>query len=303
MQGNDVQAMQQTKRLFGVVLAVIGFTLFSACGGGGAVDSTPAAVQKPQVPPSSAAAADDDAAQVREMADSANNPVPGSLLEQQMIADGHTTATCLDYALTLLEMLKRDQRFTGQARQVNVALNLGWNADGTVRGGFDVHALVELLQDDSRWTLIDPTFGLVPTDTQGGALSAVELSHLTRAHDWAGIQFRYLTAAGDAYAQGYYLDYPLLFVNVATATGMQKLVDPMLSADDLGYFYSLVGTVVSQHGLYVAHCAAGADSDSTFGVQLPCSVQGFSTAQFADAGQNEAGIYTPRRFVFSNPQP
>lgn len=294
--------MQQVTRLFGVAIAVIGFTLLSGCGAGGA-ESTPAAVEKPEVQSSSTAVAEDAAAQVREMADSKNNPVPGSLLEQQMIADGHTAASCQDYALALLEMLKRDQRFTGEARQVNVALNLGWNADGTVGGGFDVHALVEVLQDDGRWTLIDPTFGLVPTDTLGGALTAIELSHLTRAHVWTGIRFRYLTAAGDAYAQGYYLDYPVLFVNVATATGMQKLIDPMLSADDLGYFYSFVGPVVSQHGLYVAHCAAGADSDNTFGVQLPCSAQGFSTAQFADAGQNEAGIYTLRRFVFTSAPP
>lgn len=294
--------MQQAGRLLGGALAVISFTLLCACGGGGAAGSTSATAEKPQLPPTSAAIVEDDAAQVRQMADSANNPVPGSLLEQQMIALGHTSASCQDYALTLLGMLRQDLRFTGQARQVNVALNLGWNADGTVRGGFDVHALVEVLQDDGRWTLIDPTFGLVPTDTQGRALTAVELSHLARGHDWAGIQFRYLTDAADAYAQDYYIDYPLLFVNVAINIDMQQLVDPMVNADDLGYFYSLVGTVVSQPGLYVAHCAAGADYDSTFGVQLPCSTQGFSSAEFAAAGQNEGGIYTLRRFVFSGAQ-
>lgn len=285
------------------LLLVAAVLLVSGCGGGGSTapavsDSAPTPPAAPPPGPTANELVEQYAAEVRQMADINNTPIPGSLLEQQMLADGNPTATCVDFALTVLAMLQQDSRFSGQARRVSVALNLDWDADGSVRAGFDVHTLLEVLQDGGRWTLVDPTFGFVPTDNAGNALTAVELSHLARAHDWTGMSFRYLTPAGDAYAQSYYVDYPLLFVNVATNNSMQVLVDPMLSADDLGYFYSLVGYLVSQPGIYVAHCAPGADADSTFGVELPCSSQGFSTAHYAEAGQDQFGIYQLQRFVF-----
>jgi hypothetical protein len=75
--------------------------------------------------------------------------------------------------------------------------------------------LVELLNlDTGDWILLDPTFSLSAKQSDGEWASAEDVSQATLAFDWQAISYVFLSAAGDSYARDYYLDYPLLYVNV-----------------------------------------------------------------------------------------
>jgi hypothetical protein len=142
---------------------------------------------------------------VRTMAPSDNRPFGWTALARQTASQSQYDAFCTDYAATLLHVLGEMNIQTAARR-----LDLSFNA--TL---FNAHTLVELLNlDTGDWILLDPTFSLSAKRSDGAWASAEDVSQATRAFDWQAISYVFLSAAGDAYARGYYLDYPLLYVNV-----------------------------------------------------------------------------------------
>jgi hypothetical protein len=143
--------------------------------------------------------------QVRGMADFGNLTTEGTLLHELAASHGRLQALCTDYAETLLQLLR--EYGIGPARYLNVGFNSNY---------YDMHTLVELYNPEQQiWMLLDPTFSLAPQLAADGQWATAEdISVASRAHDWGAIAYNFLGALDDSVAQNYYLDYPLLFLNV-----------------------------------------------------------------------------------------
>ena len=115
------------------------------------------------------------------------------------------SAVCTDYSSTLLRVLA-EMNLDLPARRLDVAFDTNT---------FDVHTLVELQNPETGvWMLLDPTFDLTVTRADGSPATAEDMSQATLTSDWSAVTYVFLGAAGDAYARQYYVDYPLLFLNV-----------------------------------------------------------------------------------------
>jgi hypothetical protein len=114
-------------------------------------------------------------------------------------------ALCSDYAALLLQVLV-EMNVGLPARRLDVSFN-GTNNDA--------HTLVELQDPTSlRWVILDPTFDLAARNPDGSWAAAEDISLAASTGNWTTISYVYAGPEGDAHARGYYLDYPLLFVNV-----------------------------------------------------------------------------------------
>jgi hypothetical protein len=264
----------------------------AACGGAGAPDNV--------VPVTNATDAVDTvipyAAQVRAMADDAELPAPGSSLEAQAHSMGRTHANCVDFALTLLALLKQEHPEI-QAREVAAALIPDSH-------GYDAHTLIEVYESGA-WRLIDPLFGVVPHNTDGTVATAQDMQTAVRAKAWNAITYQFITPRGSDYVQHNYIDWPLYFVNrfsldtgaLITPVGAP---DPTVLAD---YFEPLNGPLV--YGAYTVQCPKGAPDISVTRDGVPatwaCDAAYSITAIMVESTLiTSAGllIYTPRRFVF-----
>jgi hypothetical protein len=160
-------------------------------------------------PPSAAAsiqAAIGAVGQVRSSADFTNQPGPTGLLRAIIRSENRDFAICDDYATALVQTLS----------EMNVGIP--YRTAGTCfnPNGFDCHTYVEIYDaTQSSWVILDPTFGLIPRQVANGMLlPSTELATATRALNFSAIQFSYATSLGSAYARAYYLDYPLLFMQL-----------------------------------------------------------------------------------------
>src|SRR6185295_5859772 len=89
-------------------------------------------------------------------------------------------------------------------------LEIAFNANG-----FDTHTLVEMLDPSSnRWLMLDPTFDLTVKTVNGAWATAEDISAATQALQWSSVSYLFLGNRNDAYVRAYYLDYPLLYLNV-----------------------------------------------------------------------------------------
>jgi hypothetical protein len=191
--------------------------------------------------------------QVRQMADTDNQPYDATPLAAQTSAAAVAVADCGIFSATLQKELA-DANVLLQSRSLATCFNTN---------SYDCHALVEVLDDDTgRWVTIDPTFGLYALNSQGQAATAKEISDAARAQAFAQLSFTYLTPAQDAYAHAYYIDYPLLFIDIYQPGSSTKLLEaPPGSLEP--YFDSLGPSVQgAASGYYAIQCAAGAASAS-----------------------------------------
>jgi hypothetical protein len=237
-------------------------------------------------------------AQVRGMADGDNQPLDGSALAGAAASEGEAVADCGAFTTALLAELA-DANVPLQARDLSICFNTNT---------YDCHELVEVLDTDSqRWLTIDPTFGLYALNAQGEPATAAEVSAAARALAFHQLSFTYLTAAGDAYAHAYYIDYPLLFLNVYQPGSTQDLVQAPPAS--LQPYFDLVGTAVNGtvSGYYAAECGSGyssADADWDGTTQsYPCN-NGFSPIVWAisvsviPGDLSATAIWQTHRFVF-----
>jgi hypothetical protein len=145
------------------------------------------------------------------MAPLSGSPLQGSPqiaaeLSDVLSGEAKTAPVCTDYALELQSVLA--QMNIGSSVQIlNVALN---------PNGYDGHTLVEMQNDDTgRWMMLDPTFDLsVKRASDGEWATADEMSIATVAGRWSDMSYEFTSTSGDKWVRQYYLDYPLLFVDV-----------------------------------------------------------------------------------------
>ncbi len=231
---------------------------------------------------------------VRQMALTDNRPFSWTLLAQTA---SRLTAHCTDFASALLAVLA-EMNLQLPAKFLGIALN---------PNSYDAHTLVEMF-DPARqnWLLLDPTFDLTVRRTSDGNFATAEdMSAATRALLWSDVSYEFLGARGDEYARGYYLDYPLLFVNIYHAG---QVATNGQGGTVLPYMVSLPAPVLSAPGLYATGCAGGLRTNlSVDGVNtsIDCSgVDGFSYVFAATSIEPTAEtspltmIYRPMRFVF-----
>ena len=202
-------------------------------------------------------------------------------------------ANCVDYALTLLHVLQQ-MNSQLQARRLDVALNL------------DGHTLVEMLDSvTQRWILLDPTFDLTVSRTVDDVLATAEdMSAATRSEHWSDITYQFLGPLDDYYVRNYYLDYPLLFVDLYRA-GDQQVNG---QGGPVALYMETVSLPASTTQVYVVGCLANQTAELLIdGVvtTVDCSgVDGmsaaFNAATVAATAQTSASVtlYRPRRFLF-----
>jgi hypothetical protein len=232
---------------------------------------------------------------VRAMADDINQPYRPSPLITAVVAEGDIAADCTAYTTTLLGQLA-DAAIPLHARGLGICFNTNQ---------YDCHELVEIFDPDTqRWIMLDPTFGLYTLNASGQPATAAELSAAARAQAFGTLGFVYLTPAGDALARAYYLDYPLLFLNVYQ-TGTQSTVQPAPPLQP--YFAPPVPAANGAASSYALGCAAGATSatasinsaDATY-----VCTNGFTQVFYAYSAALDPGnptgatVLQPRRFVF-----
>jgi hypothetical protein len=224
---------------------------------------------------------------VRAMADDDCVPYAGTRLDDIVKQYGGQVASCGNFAVALLEELGA-ARVRG-ARSIQVAFN---------DNGYDGHELVQIYASaQGQWALLDPTFDLVPYRVSDGQFAtAADLQNSTLTATWGAIRYRFLGTEGSAYANGYYLDYPLLYLNLLASTAPPVDIMPYLSP---------VGASVNAWGNYVVRGTANATAtllvDGT-AVSLP--VQGPNDASKFFMGTDVAVVsqlgtlYQARRYVF-----
>jgi len=234
------------------------------------------------------------AAHVREMADSDNQPYDDTPLVASVAAEDDAVADCVAFAATLLRQLT-EAHVTLQARDLDVCFN---------PNSYDCHELVEVYDPNSdRWDVLDPTFGLYAVDAGGQPATSQEMSDAARSMSFGQISYQYLTPSGDAYVEAYYIDYPLLFLNVyqpnsTVLSQSQPSVQP--------YFDQMGESVdAPERNYYAVQCASGYESATATwdgSAQTYACVNGFTpvfgAASIALGDPSGASVWRLHRFVF-----
>jgi hypothetical protein len=133
------------------------------------------------------------------------------------------TTSCGVYARELLNILHQ-MGITASlpASEQPKTESIAFLADGA-----DDHVIVLFWDsDDSDWIVLDPTFDVAMQRTSDGQWATVQDAHdATVAQDWSAITYVPLGDFGFSLARAYYLDYPLLYLNVPE-TGIGSGADP-----------------------------------------------------------------------------
>ena len=204
---------------------------------------------------------------------------------------------CTQYALTLTSVLSQ-MNVQESARILNVAFNTN---------GIEGHTLVELFNEsESVWMLLDPTFAASAKRASDGKWATAEdIRSATLAGDWSRISYEFLDAQSDSRFRGYYLDYPLLFINLFRWT------DPFVLGEGtspMPYLSSVSLPLAGPAEDYLLKCDTGTDATLIWdgAVQtLPCDgidlLSRIITATSLEI-QSESPVtfttYKPMRFVF-----
>jgi hypothetical protein len=229
---------------------------------------------------------------VRGMASIGNLPFAWTPLWNRMYTGGQTVAFCGDYAEILVGILAEVNVDTAaRVRQVLFYPN-----------SYDGHILNVIRDESDRWVVIDPTFALAAKRQSDGAWATAEdISEATRLQAWDTISYIPARPEGTFYAENYYIDYPLLFLNV-DLTDIAAPATPYLEE---------VPLPVDGHGfsnIYILQCMNS--SDQTFLLDgatatMHCTGPEYLTKAFSagsiaplQGAGNNFRIYQLRRFVF-----
>ncbi len=235
---------------------------------------------------------------VRHMADASNLPFDWTELGRVVRSAGGVSAFCTDYSQALLNILAA-MNFGLPARGLSICMNTNY---------YDCHALIQASPDGGEsWMLLDPTFDItMKRASDGGWARAEDVSDATQTADWGAIEYVTLGPEGDGFLRAYYLDYPLLYLNLFQ-NGEPIQVGSGLSP--LPYLQPVAFPVDNQPGIYVLRSPGQVHvSISINGVaaELPLDGPDFLSYAFparsigagpgVDPGTIQA--YFPRRFVF-----
>ena len=242
------------------------------------------------------ALAEELAADVRNMADVDNQPYGLTALDTTLGNLGLSVANCGNFTTTLSQLMAEANAGLN-ARQLDIELE-----------SYDTHTLLEVLDDTSnRWDTLDPTFGLITLDSNGSPATSAEISAAVRAQNWTSLHFQYLTAAGSLYANDYYIDYPLLFMDVVAPSGSALVQAP--PATLAPYFEAFPLPISAAQAAYSLQCAPGFDSANAIvnAATLTMTCGGSDqltgafwadTIQAAGEGTSTSAAWRLRRFVF-----
>ena len=145
---------------------------------------------------------------VRRMADFNNNTYPWTDLWNR--TGTRWWALCSDYRDSLLAVLSQmNVESLLPLAQRPRRLDLEFN-------GYETHTLVEFWDTDAQsWVLLDPTFDVsMKRSSDGGWATKEDIHNATLSSDWTAISYQSLGSYGFAIAKVYYIDYPLLFLNI-----------------------------------------------------------------------------------------
>lgn len=233
---------------------------------------------------------------VRQMATDKNVVLPGTLLAD--VTYPSTQAVCSDFAVTL-DLVLEDMNVTLAFRTLNIAFN---------PNHYDAHTLVEMYDpDQGSWMLLDPTFDLTATRSSDGLwASAEDINNATLNFAWSNITYVFLGAQGNYFAKAYYIDYPLLYLNIYhQGTTWTLGVGPSV----LPYYRELPVPTYG-YGFYAIRCTNqttvivedATDMDTLYTVECD-GVDSFSYIFEAESIVEPSGgvafqLYTPNRYVF-----
>jgi hypothetical protein len=231
---------------------------------------------------------------VRGMADAQNRPYAWSALISGVAP--RYNALCSDYAEMLVRILS-EVNIGLPARRVDVSFN------GT---NLDAHSLVEMLNPDTdRWMLLDPTFNLAAKRDDGSWAGPDDVSQATRASNWTAISYVFLGQALDALARDYYLDYPLLFVNVYHPGDEYR---PGVGGTIVPFLVPVAGDYSGERRGLAVRCQGSTTAEAIVDgrlTEVACNAaDGFSSVFYASTvtapGQTEKpfAVYLVPRFVF-----
>jgi hypothetical protein len=229
-------------------------------------------------------------------------PATNSLLASEVRLAKRQFALCDDYSSALRKYIA----------QLDLGLTTRTTYTCIGAGPHDCHTLVEALNEATQeWILLDPTFGLAARRKADGThASAADLSQATHEQRWTDIEYEALTSRGFGHAQDYYVDYPLLFMNLFDR---QQRSYTWSSESILGYFDRVAAPIASPRRIYALGCAEGSATvraivDSSERI-FECAGYDNITAMFfassiSAAPGDEARppeIFTPHRHVFFRP--
>jgi hypothetical protein len=230
------------------------------------------------------------------MADFDNQPHDGTPLAIATANEGDGASDCVAFSLALLAELA-DANVPLQSRARGMCFNPP-----------DCHELVEILDPDTqRWSTLDATFGLYTNNSSGQPATVDEISEAARNRVMNTLGFAFLTGSGEAYAHQYYIDYPLLFLQVYQVGSFSNLEQPPPSSLE-PYFDSMGASVAGTYsGYYALGCASGSVNATAVwdGVSqtYPCT-NGFTevfaaiSVSLGQGNSTATSIFTPHRFVF-----
>jgi hypothetical protein len=147
---------------------------------------------------------------VRRMAALDNVPAPYTRLLFEVQEAGRSTALCSQYAAALLDVLAQ-MNVTLPARKLTIGFNPNY---------YEMHDLCELEDTDTgAWMVLDPLFGVAPQVTaEGRWATAEDVQDATVRQAWDAITYVELDRLSSSVLKSYYVDYPLLYLNVWHAT-------------------------------------------------------------------------------------
>jgi hypothetical protein len=205
--------------------------------------------------------------------------------------------TCGVYALELLNVLAQmnvaaSQPAAEQPKSVSIAFLADDADDHVVDDFWD--------SDDGDWIVLDPTFDIAMQRTTDGHWATAQDAHLAiAAQDWSAISYVPLGDFGFSIAKAYYLDYPLLYLNVpetargagADPTPYLSPIDPWPDADRGVYMAQSSQTPIE---LVIDGDDTSVDTSAAGGYSKAFSAS--SVAPSSDGEQVE--LFTPARHVF-----
>jgi hypothetical protein len=206
--------------------------------------------------------------------------------------------TCGVYAQELLGVLGQMNIATSEpASEQPKAVSIAFLADGA-----DDHVIDYFWDsDDSDWIVLDPTFDIAMKRTGDGHWATAQDAHnATVAQNWSAITYVPLGDFGFSIAKAYYLDYPLLYLNVPE-TSIGSGVDPTPYLNEVNTWPDgdaddyIVQSDTGQAQLVVDGATQDIDTSAVGGYS-----KAFSASSIAvPAGSNEqVSLYTPTRHVF-----
>jgi hypothetical protein len=207
----------------------------------------------------------------------------------------YPTADCGDFATVLLA--RDNDTNIGQSRVLNIAFNVGT---------LDTHEATELFNTDQQsWMIVDPNFDLSPVRTSdGGWATAQDMQNATLGQKWSAISYTFLGPQGSSQVSGYYLDYPLLYLNIQNEGSTYYKQPPNPIAPYLTAV-PLPANATQQH-VWIAETGGGEPAQLTVdGVAQSLATPGIehSTSCFAaydsiSTTQSDVSLYYPNRYVF-----